>query len=424
MLKLYHLSNVSNTAKKLRRKSNNKMNILIVHELDYLKKVVYEAQQFPELLSTFNHKVFVIDYENTWTRENIFDFGTIKTKRIDNVSRSGDGTVTIFRPGMLKIPAVSRLSAQFTYHKALKRTITDEKIDVILLYAVTTGGVQTIRLSRRYKIPVVYRLIDISHQLTPYKALKYPTYLFEKIIYRNVDKILSLTPNLTDYAVEMGADRGKVEILFTGVDTNKFNPNVETIALRERLGIAESDKVIVFIGTLFEFSGLDLYVEQFQRVLEEVPEAKLVIVGGGYLFEKLKRIITNLKLNDDVILTSFQPYETMPQYINLADICINPFQINNATRDIMPCKILQYLACAKPVLATPLPGMKAIMPNEDYGVIYSDIDEFAENTVKLLKADEKIRAVGEKGLIYVKKNHEWNEIAQKLEEMLIYEVQK
>ena len=400
----------------------NSMNILFIHEVDWMDKVVFEIHNLSEILSK-SHRVFAIDYEEKWRKDSLFDMGTLKTREFRHVSRANDGAdVTVRRPGMIKLPLLSRLSAFFTHYHEIKKTVKEEKIDVIVLYSAPTNGLQTLHIAKKNNIPVIFRSIDIVNQLVPQWFLRAPTYLIEKVIYKNVDKIVAITPKLSDYVIKMGADEKKVELLFTGVDTNKFNSCVETTALREKLDINRDDKVIVFIGTLFDFSGVDQYIEQFPKVLKEFSEAKLVIVGRGVLLERLKKIVADLGLNNNVILTGFQPYETMPQYINLADICINPFQINNTTRDIIPCKILQYLACGKPVLATPLPGMKQILPNEEYGVRYSNIDEFAQNTLHLLKDDEKMRLLGEKGLVYVKKNNDWNEIAQRFEEILIHEV--
>jgi len=115
-----------------------------------------------------------------------------------------------------------------------------------------------------------------------------------------------------------------------------------------------------------------------------------------------------------VVLTGFQPFDMMPQYINLADICINPFEVNATTRDIIPGKIIQYLSCAKPVLATPLPGMVSLLSGSELGIVYSNIDRFAENTVKLFKDSEMAKAIGENGYRYVKNNHDEREIARRL----------
>jgi glycosyltransferase involved in cell wall biosynthesis len=254
--------------------------------------------------------------------------------------------------------------------------------------------------------------------LVPLKILRPVTFSLEKWVYRHVDKILTLSPKLTDYVVRNGCPQNRVELLPFGVDMDEFNPNVETIEFKERLGIADEDKVIVFTGTFFEFSGLDSYIEQFPKVVKEMPEVKLILVGGGPLFEKMKKLILDLKLRRNVILTGFQPFDMMPKYINLADLCINPFEINSATRDIIPGKIIQYLACAKPVLATPLPGMISLLPGPERGVIYSNIDEFADWTIKLLRDSEMARKIGENGYLYVRDNHDERKIACKMERIL------
>jgi glycosyltransferase involved in cell wall biosynthesis len=345
------------------------MNILFVHEADLLNKVVFEIHNLAEILSK-NHKVFAIDYEESWKKENIFDFGTLRTREFKNVSRAYNGRgFTLRRPGMIKFPLLSRLSAFFTHYCEIENIIKKEEIDAIILYSAPTNGMQTLSLAKKYNIPVIFRSIDVLNRLVPNWFLRAPTRLFEKKVYENVDKIVAITPMLSDYVINLGASKDKVELLFTGVDTNQFNPEIDSKKLRKELNLSNDCKVIVFIGTLFEFCGMDRYIEQFPEILKEFPRTKLIVVGGGFLHEKLKQLVRDLKLEDSVILTGFQPYEMMPQYINLADICINPFQVNDTTRDIMPGKILQYLACGKPVIATPLPGMKAVISDEERGVM-------------------------------------------------------
>lgn len=395
------------------------MNILFVHEVDWFRKVVFEIHSLPELLSSFGHNVFVVDFGSLRDRRHMFDFGTLKTKEFKNSSRAHVGSsVTLIRPGFIKTPFLDRASAFFTHYFEIEQAIKEKEIDAIVLYSVPTNGLQAINLARKHGVPVIFRSIDILHMLVPHKILRPVTFSLEKWVYSYVDKILTLSPKLSDYVIRMGADRNKVELLPFGVDMNKFNPDVDTRELKEKLGITEDDKVIVFIGTLFEFSGLDSYLEQFPKVVKEIPETKLVIVGGGALLGKLKKLVVDLKLTESVILTGFQPFDMMPQYINLADVCINPFEVNSATRDIIPGKIIQYLSCAKPVLATPLPGMISLLSGPERGIVYSNVNEFAENTIEVLKDSEMARTIGENGYRYVKNNHDERKIAHKLDRIL------
>jgi len=390
------------------------MNILFIHEVDWQKKVIFDMHEFAESLSILGHSVYVIDYQDTWKRDNWLDFGYLRTKDIPNSQRVyKDASVFLIRPGFLKITVLDRLSAMVTHYFEIQRTIKKFKIDAIILYSVPTNGLQTVLFARKYKVPVVFRSIDSLHGLVKPKILSGITLFFEKIVYRNVDYIVALTPKLADYVITLGADKKRVKLLLFGVDTTKFHPAIDTSALKETLHIGTKDKIILFMGTFFDFSGLDLFIQQFPMVLKEIPEAKLVLVGGGPLYEHIKTLIQKLNLSDNVIITGFQPFELMPEYINLADLCINPFQINETTIDIIPGKIYQYLACAKPVLATPLLGMKELLPDEKSGIFYSDIDDFPKNIITILRDEKLLKTVGDNGYEQcIENNEKWNVVKQ------------
>jgi len=109
----------------------------------------------------------------------------------------------------------------------------------------------------------------------------------------------------------------------------------------------------------------------------------------------------------------------MPQYINLATICINPFLITDATRDIFPAKIVQYIACGKVTIATPLPGITTLLPGKSHGVIYaSSATDMVKEVVSLLKSPEYGQQLGCAGLNYVRQEHDHKVIAHQLETKL------
>lgn len=392
------------------------MNILFVHEVDWLNKVVFDIHSLSEALSLLGHQVYAIDYENTWQRDGL-NLGSLRTKEFDGISRAFSGaSVCLRRPGFIKIPGLSRMSAAFTHYQEIKKTIKDRNIDAIILYSVPTNGLQTTYLARKFHIPVLFRSMDTLNQLVPIPALQQPTKLLERKIYSKVDMILTLTPKLSQYAINLGAKESKVRVLPFPVDTNLFHPGIDCSKIRHRWGIADSEQVILYMGTLFDFSGLDGFIRLFPQILEQVPRAKLLVVGDGPQRTKLEELITKLELGEKVIITGLQPYETMPQYINLASICLLPFLITDATRDIFPGKIAQYLACARAVISTPLPGLVALTSGEGQGVVYvSSADEMLKQVVSLLKTSERRRNLERAGLNYAKQVHSCEKIAHQLE---------
>lgn len=392
------------------------MNILFVHEVDWLNKVVFDVHSLSEYLSLLGHRVFAIDYENTWQRDGL-NLGSLRTKEFDGISRALPGaSVCLRRPGFIKIPGLSRMSAAFTHYQEIKKTIRDRNIDVIMLYSVPTNGLQTMYLARKFHIPVLFRSMDTLNQLVPIPALQQPTKLLERKVYSKVDMILTLTPRLSQYAINLGAEESRVRVLPFPVDTNLFHPGIDCSKIRHKWGIADSEQVILYMGTLFDFSGLDGFIRLFPQILEQVPRAKLLVVGDGPQRTKLEELITKLELGEKVIITGLQPYETMPQYINLASICLLPFLITDATRDIFPGKIAQYLACARAVISTPLPGLVALISGEGQGVVYvSSADEMLKQVVSLLKTSERRRNLERAGLNYAKQVHSCEKIAHQLE---------
>ncbi|MFC2034987.1 glycosyltransferase [Chloroflexota bacterium] len=393
------------------------MNILFVHEVDWLNKVVLDFHNLSEALSLLNHRVYVIDYENTWKRNGFFSLGSLKTREFGGVSRALPGvSVYLKRPGFIKIPGLSRLSASFTHYLEIQRMIRDKNIDVIMLYSVPTNGLQTIHLAKKFSIPVVFRSIDILHKLVPYSVLRPPTRFLERKVYAKVDSILAITPNHSRYVINMGAMGSKVKLLPLPIDTKIFHPSVDCSEVQQKWGFSEKAEVVVFIGTLFEFSGLDCFIRHFPQVVEKIPEARLLIVGDGPQRQKLERIIVEACLERKVIITGFQPYLTMPQYINLATVCINPFLNTDGTRDIFPGKVIQYMACGKAIVATPLLGLTTLLGNESRGVLYANnADDMVGKVVELLKSAEYRQKLGQIGLNYVKQVHDQQNIAHQLE---------
>jgi len=396
------------------------MNILFVHEVDWLNKVVFDIHFLSEALSLRGHQVFAIDYENMWSRDGFFDLGSLKTKEVDGISRAFSGaSVCLRRPGFIKIPGLSRLSSGFTHYLEIQKTIHEKDINAIVLYGVPTNGLQATYLARKFNLPVVFRAIDIPHQLVPYPILRPIVRLLEKKIYSRADRLLPHTPKEAEYLIAMGAKEAKVKLLALPVETNLFRPFPDSTELRRKWGLGKKDQIILFQGTLYNFSGLDLFLHQFPMLLEQVPSAKLLLVGDGPQRPTLESIVAQLGLQRHVVITGFQPYQTVPNYINLAAICINPFLINNVTREIFPGKIPQYLACCKPVISTSLPGLMSVIAGEDQGVIYvNSIPEMVTEAVSLLKSTERRQQLGHAGLNYVRQVHSCEKIAYQLETML------
>ncbi len=388
------------------------MNILIIHEIDWINKVIFEPHHLSELFSKNGHNVFVIDCQDTQSKNICSGF---KTKIITNYSRVyDDASITLIHPSSILIKGLNRISYFLSCKKIIKQTIIENKIDIILLYGAITNGIQTIQIAKELKIPVVYRLLDISHGLIKIPIVKNLAKKYESKVLSNSIKVLTTTLDLSRYAIEMGAKKEFVEYFRLGVNTLDFKPLEKDTVFAESLGISDNDNIIVFIGTIYSFAGLIELVSDFDKIEKENPNTKLLIVGGGPSYDELQKFVTKKKLESKVILTNFKPQKEIPKYISLADICINSFQINYVTNRILPTKILEYFACGKSVLSTPLAGTKELLPDEKYGILYSSSEDFAKTLSTLLLNKDRLKQLGRLACEYAQKNHDWKILSDQL----------
>jgi glycosyltransferase involved in cell wall biosynthesis len=200
-----------------------------------------------------------------------------------------------------------------------------------------------------------------------------------------------------------------------GVNINDFKPLEKSSELEKELDIKENDKVIIFVGTIYAFAGIKNIINEFSLFGKNV---KFIIIGGGPDFNRIKLQVQSQKLEKNIILLGFIPQKDIAKYIALADVCLNPFEINQITNRILPTKILEYLACKKPVLSTPLNGTKEILLNEKYGIIYSKQKKFVAKLLEILDSESKLKEIGENGFEYVIENHDWDVLSKKMIEKL------
>lgn len=397
------------------------MKFLFVHEVNWLEKVTYEIHDIPELLSIAGHDVTFIDFpefSKTDPRNKRFSF---KTTRAFAQSRAHTGSkVDVFTPGGVVAGNLRRYFTTLTFVPLFWRTIKERQIDVVVLYGVPTNGWQTVFLAKILKVPVIFRAIDIAHLLreTRFKSL---VKLVERYIYKNVGYISAHNEALKNYCIDMGASANKVSIDFPSLDLDRFRPYTRDEDLALTLGIKPGQKVVFFRGTLYRFSGLEIFIELFANYLRQNADTCLLIVGSGEAEPVIQQTILKLNLQQQVILTPFVAYDELVRHICLADVSINPFIPSLVTHCVLPGRVLQSMACGIPVVSTSLQGMMSYSQGTDT-VIYRELDQSFVNVVSDLLSDTtKRRNLGAAGrnLVISKGSwqnfvHEFSELAQKV----------
>tara|TARA_B100000745_G_scaffold94022_1_gene59323 strand:+ start:91 stop:1281 length:1191 start_codon:yes stop_codon:yes gene_type:complete len=387
------------------------MNILVIHEVDWLKKITYEIHHLSELFSLEGHKVYAVDIPDPGN----FSLDKITRTNIDNYNRVYEkSSVKILRTPIIPIKGLNRLSAYFTSYKFIKKILIEYKIDIAFVYSIVNNIKGTIRACNELNIPIIHRTFDVVHEIIVEKYMSNFVRKMEKESYPKLDLVIANTPFMKTWAEEMGAKN--VIVIPQGVDTNIMKNLPKDKELQKKYNINDNDKVVMYLGSILSHSGLDVIFNDMGKILKEIPEFKLLVVGDGPDLERLKQQSKQLGIYEKIIFTGFVPYKEVPRFCSLADLCINPFRMDGkyAFNDkLTPVKFFDFLSCGKPVLATPLQGTLYDFPKESNTIIYESLDLFTGKMIELLKNDS-LDEIGKRGREFVGKNFTWDSVTRKM----------
>ena len=202
---------------------------------------------------------------------------------------------------------------------------------------------------------------------------------FETYIPQKAWKVTTNTFFMRDKLIEAGVKPEKIVYLSNGVDRERFsnvNPN-EAEKLRQELCLS-GKKVVLYIGSLnLSNHPVDMLLKAFVFVKESVPNAILLVVGGGRDLVTLKNLAQDLRISQSVIFTGRVPSESAPLYYSLADVSVDPADDSPASSGRAPLKIFESLAMGVPVITSDV-GDRKMLANLRWGPIqlarFSPID--------------------------------------------------
>ena len=382
------------------------MNILIIHEVDWLKKVSFEIHHLSELLSIRGHNIFAIDVPEP----SYFSKSEHNDQKLENYHRIYENaSITICRTPSIPFKGLNRISASFSSYRFIKKVIKDNKIDFVLIYSIVTNAKAAIKVCNELKIPLVHRTFDIIHDLIRENYLRGKVEKIEREVYPKFNKVIANTPFMEQWAKDMGATN--VIVIPQGVDPNIMKPLDKDQQLLNKLGFSQTDKIVLSLGSIESFSGLDSLINKIPEIINKIPEFKLLIVGGGSHLTNLQEQVKKLNIQNKVAFTGYVPYKEVPKYCSLAALCINTFRINDMTIKLSPVKIFDMLSCGKVVISTPLKGLLHDFPKESCTVQYVDLEDFHTKIIDLFQ-NNSIQEISNRGRDYVQKNFTWDKVTE------------
>jgi glycosyltransferase involved in cell wall biosynthesis len=186
---------------------------------------------------------------------------------------------------------------------------------------------------------------------------------------------------------------GKIEVIHNGVDLGFYRPDGPKSTLAGRR-VEPNDRVVLFVGRLVPKKGLQHLIAAFPRILEAIPDAKCVVVGGSRIFDtfgpKLREMADASGLAERFVWLEDVPETEMPALYRRADVAAFP----SINYESLPTVTLEAMACGVPVIATNCWGTPEALGEEHPGLVTQGAPaELAHAVVDMLSRAEIAGAV-------------------------------
>jgi glycosyltransferase involved in cell wall biosynthesis len=220
---------------------------------------------------------------------------------------------------------------------------------------------------------------------------------------KKADKIIAVSKATRNYVLKLGADPKKLQLIYNGVDTERFKPlpNARNAA-REKLCIPKDAVVAATVRRLVYKNGIDTLLETAQITVKKNPQLIYLAIGEGPDYEAVKAKVSQLGLEKNFVLTGYVPAGDLAGFYNAADFSILPSKSGEG----LPLAALEAMSCGLPLVATDVGGIREVMAEGGRIVPPNDPHALAEASLQLLGTD--FAGLGKNLRQSMLENYSWN----------------
>jgi colanic acid biosynthesis glycosyl transferase WcaI len=240
-------------------------------------------------------------------------------------------------------------------------------------------------------------------------------------LYRQSNLIVVVTPAFKEHLIRRWrVPEEKIAVVENGVETNLFAPQAPeaVTALRRELG-AEGKFLASYIGTLGNAHGLETLLDAADQLRHRNPEVLFLLVGEGAEKDRIKSLAQACGLSNVRFLDQ-QPREKIPAIISLSDACLVLLKKTDVFKTVIPTKMLEFMACARPVILGVDGQARQIVEEAGAGIfIEPENSEALVEAIQQLAASRELRAtLGQKGREHILQNYSRDRTAEKYVQIL------
>ena len=305
----------------------------------------------------------------------------------------------------------------------IKRFIENNKIEVLHVHDLWMLN-SAFRANESFNLPVVSDLHEnFVHALNHYRfANTFPgNILISKKRWekseiewtKKADHIITVIEEAVERYKALGIAEDKISVVANYVNLESFlaSPIDESIVNKFK-----DNFTVTYVGGFDVHRGLESTLKAIPKIVKEISNFKLILVGSGSSYEGLVQLSKELNVENFVSFEGWQPHEKLSSYIKASDVCLIPHLKTVHTDNTIPHKLFQYMIFEKPVVASNCNPLVRIINETGAGEIFQSNNEndLADKIISLYHNSDLRAEMGKKGKQAVLDKYNWNKAAMNL----------
>lgn len=256
--------------------------------------------------------------------------------------------------------------------------------DILHAHSPALNGLAAVRAGQKLGIPVIYEIRAFWEDAAvgngtgrENSARYFLTRTLETHVARQARAVAVICRGLRNDLVSRGIRADKIVVTPNGVDLSLFgDPPPRDAALADELGLADRP-VMGFVGSFYDYEGLDILIEGHAHMGRMGCEADLLLVGGGPMEDALRQQAAASPFADHIHFTGRVPHGEVERYYSLCDLMVYPRKKSRLTDLVTPLKPLEAMAQGQLVAASDVGGHRELIEDGVTGTLFAADDPAA-----------------------------------------------
>ena len=320
------------------------------------------------------------------------------------------------RGPLYRLPVISQCGIVRGLTARLCNVALHVRPNVLHAHSPVLNAIPALQVGRRLGLPVVYEVrafwedAAVDHGTIRQGGIRYRlTRGLETYALRRARAVITICEGLRQDILARGISEEKVTVIPNAVDVAKFamdgKPDSE---LRARFSL-DGAKVIGFIGSFYAYEGLALLLQAMPEILGQIPNARVLLIGGGPQEQALKQLAHSLGIEAKVIFAGRVPHDQIQRYYDLIDILVYPRLSMRLTELVTPLKPLEAMAQGRLLLASNVGGHRELIRDGVTGLLFKagDVHDLAARIVQWAGCDSEWAAMRMAARRWVEGERNW-----------------